>query len=303
MGQAVVRQLAKSGFAPRAISRTPGIFEQDQFFGTTVVEGDFGDVDGLAGAFAGVDAICSAIPSLALGSDEYLQYAQNLVDAAKQAGVRRVVHNSMQWAPEAPCGAPFYDAALEAENVIAGSSLDVTIFRLVLFMDNLITGFAKPNLVNHGVYRYCQKPGLPLNWIAMDDVARFVVAALTRDDLIGRRIAIGGEQALTAEDVAEILSEVLNRPIVYEYEDPYEFGARVHDEMGLEAVMPRDVYSDAMGRFYTFNNESPHRPFQVNMEKVLKEIPITMTGLREWALRQDWTPEGHDGAKVGSMTS
>jgi uncharacterized protein YbjT (DUF2867 family) len=298
MGQAQVRELLAGGYRPRAISRTSDIFERDEFRGTTVVSADLADIDALRAAFAGADALFSSIPSLA--GEKSLQYAHNLVEAAKQAGVRRVIHNSMMWAPDAPCGEPWYDAVLALENVIAKSGLDVTIFRPVLFMDNLLTRFAKPNLVKHGLYRYCQRPGMLANWIAMDDVAKFAVAALTRDDLIGRRIAIGGPETLAVEEVVEILSEIFNRAITYEYEDPYEWGARVHGEAGLADLMPRDVYSQAMGSFYTFNNQSPHRPFEVDMAAVLKDIPVQLSTLREWASRQDWSMESEGPGAVGS---
>ncbi|MBB4640647.1 SDR family oxidoreductase [Rhizorhapis suberifaciens] len=289
MGQAEIRELLAQGHSPRAISRNRDIFMRDEFRGTEVVSADFLDVDALQAAFAGTDAILSAIPSLA--GEKSPQYAQNLVEAAKQAGVRRIIHNSMMWAPDEPCGEPFYDGVLGLENIIAKSGLDVTIFRPVLFMDNLLTRFAKPNLVNHGLYRYCQRPGMLANWISMDDVAKFMVAALARDDLVGRRIAIGGPETLAVEEVVQIMSEVLGRPITYEYEDPYDWGARVHGEVGLSDLMPREVYAEAMGSFYTFNNESPHRPFEVDMKPVIEEIPIRMITLREWAARQDWSRE------------
>lgn len=300
MGQAQVRELLANGHLPRAISRTSDIFERDEFRGTTVVSADFSDVDALGKAFAGADAIFSAIPSLA--GEKSAQFAQNLVDAAKRAGVRRIVHNSMMWAPDAPCGEPFYDAVLALEDIIATSGLDVTIIRPVLFMDNMLTRFAKPNLVNHGLYKYCQRPGMLANWIAMDDVAKFVMAALTRDDLVGRRIAVGGPETLPIESVVDILSEALGRPITYEYEDPYAWGARVHEEVGLAALMPRDFYAQAMGSFYTFNNESPQRPFEVDADALLAEIPLRLITLREWATRQDWTHDAEEGAAVGSLS-
>lgn len=300
MGQAQVRELLAKGYTPRAISRTADIFLRDEFQGTQVVSADFSDVDALAAAFAGTDAVLSAIPSLA--GDKSGQYAQNLVEAAGRAGVRRIIHNSMMWAPDAPCGEPFYDGVLWLENIIAGADLDVTIFRPVLFMDNLLTRFAKPNLVDHGLYKYCQRPGLLANWIAMDDVAQFMVAAIMKDELIGRRIAIGGPQRLAVEEVVDILSDVLGRPIAYEYEDPYDWGERVHGEVGLSNLMPRDVYAQAMGSFYTFNNESPHRPFEVDMHPILNELAVPMVTLREWAESQDWTSDTDSTASIGSVS-
>ena len=302
MGQAQIRELLAMGQAPRAISRTSDIFGRDEFRGTTAASADFSDVDSLAAAFAGCDAICSALPSLA--GEKSAQFAQNLVDAAKQAGVRRIVHNSMMWAPNAPCGEPFNDGVQALEGIIAGAGLDVTNISPVLIMDNLLTRFARPNLVNHGLYRYCQRPGMLANWIAMDDVAKFVTAALARDDLIGRRIAVGGPETLPVEEVVEILSDVLARSITYQYEEPYEWGARVHEDLGLDALMPRDVYAQAMGRFYTFNNESPQRPFEIDVKALLAEIPLRLITMREWAAKQDWSSdaEADGGVAVGSLS-
>lgn len=300
MGQAQVRELLATGHTPRAISRSGEIFGQEAFRGTQIVSADFSDVDALTAAFTGADAIFSAIPSLA--GEKMPEYTHNLVEAAKRAGVRRIVHNSMMWAPDEPCGEPFYDGVLALEDIIAGSGLDVTIFRPVLFMDNMLTRFAKPNLVSHGLYKYCQKPGMLANWIAMDDVGKFMVAALTRDDLIGRRIAIGGPERLAVEEVVDILSDTLGRPITYQYEDPYEWGARVHGEVGLEALMPKDIYANAMGSFYTFNNDSPARPFQVDMKALLAEIPLDLVTMREWAQHQDWSPEAEQKEAIGSLS-
>ena len=300
MGQAQVRELLVAGHLPRAISRTRDIFMRDEFRGAHVVSADFADVDALQAAFAGADAIFSTIPSFA--GAESGQYARNLVEAARRAGIRRIIHNSAMWAPDSPCGEPLYDMVLQLENIFAESELDVTIFRPVLFMDNLLTRFAKPDLVEHNLYRYCQRPGLVANWIAMDDLAKFMVAALQRDDLVGRRIVVGGPETLAVEEVVQIMSDVLGHPIRYEYEAPYDFGARMHGLLGLGNQFPREAYAEMMGSFYDFNNESPHRPFEVDINAVLDEIPIRMSTLREWACRQDWSLDTADGIAVGSAS-
>ncbi|CAB3735889.1 SDR family oxidoreductase [Paraburkholderia rhynchosiae] len=298
MGQAQVRQLLATGHSPRAFSRSWKAVAEE-FRSVKAVAADFGDVESMASAFEGLDAIFSTIPSFA-GANSF-QYARNLIDAAKRADVTRIVHNSAMWAPDTPCGEPLYDLVLELENIFAASGLDVTIFRPVLFMDNLLTRFQKPDLVGRGLYRYCQRPGLMANWISMDDLAKFMVAALDRDDLIGRRVVVGGPQTLAIEEVVSILSEILGRSITYEYESPYDLGVRMHGVLGLGDQFPREAYAEMMRSFYTFNNESAHQPFVVDMATVLKEIPIHMSTLREWASRQDWSLEAKGPVAVGSL--
>lgn len=297
MGQAQIRQLLRAGATPRAISRNWSCPDQE-LRDVKVVAADFGDVASMAAAFAGADAIFNTLPSLA-GALSF-EFATNFVAAAKAAGVRRVIHNTSMWAPDEPCGEPFYDAGLQLEDIIADTDLDVTVFRPVLFMDNLLTLFQKPDIVERGLYRYCQKPGMLATWIAMDDLARFMVAALDRADLIGRRIAVGGPEVLPIESVVEILSDVLGRPVSYEYVEPYDLFARLHDVMQLGDAFPREAYARAMESFYRFNNDSPRHPFVADMESVLAEIPVPLHSMRDWAALQDWSME--QPAKIGSAT-
>ena len=53
----------------------------------------------------------------------------------------------------------------------------------------------------------------------------------------------------------------------------------------------RDAFIDSMSDFYRFNNVSEHKPFKVDMEPVLKEIPIKLTPFSEWISQQDWNEE------------
>ena len=297
MGQSQVRELLQSGAKPRAVSRSWKVIG-DEFRDVSSVPADFSDIASMTAAFAGADAIFNTIPSLA-GARSF-EFANNLVSAAKAAGVKRIIHNTTMWAPDEPCGEPFYDAGLQIEDIIAGSGLDVTIFRPVLFMDNLLTLFQKPDIVERGLYRYCQKPGMLATWISMDDLAKFMVTALDRDDLIGRRIVVGGPEILAIEEVVAILAKTLGRPVTYQYEAPYELFARMHDVMQLGDDFPREAYARAMASFYDFSNDSPHRPFVADMQAVLADIPVSLSTMREWAARQDWSMNAQGPVAVGS---
>ena len=59
----------------------------------------------------------------------------------------------------------------------------------------------------------------------------------------------------------------------------------------LPVLVDRDAFIDSMSDFYRFNNVSEHKPFKVDMEPVLKEIPIKLTPFSEWISQQDWNEE------------
>src|SRR3546814_14917249 len=102
-------------------------------------------------------------------------------------------------------------------------------------MDNLQTLFAKPALVSEGVYRYCHRPGLMATWISLADVAKFMVAAIDRPDLIGERFLIGGPERLAIAEVLAILSPMLGKLISHEFVEPRPLGAGLPDTSGLPA--------------------------------------------------------------------
>ena len=222
-GQAQIRCLLAAGYRTRAVSRHPAIFDAPAFAGVTVVPADYADSHSLARACDGADAVFFQPPQ-AERPDLVLGHAERLAAAARAAGVGRLVLNSTMWAPDAPCGQPMYDLVLAIENVVAASGVPLVVLRPTVFMDNWLTAFAKPALVLERKYRYPHKPGLHYSPIALDDLAQFMVAALTRDAWVGRRLRVAGPETLTPPQVADILSAAMRVPITYEYQTPRDFG-------------------------------------------------------------------------------
>ena len=298
-GLAQIRQLRASGHEPRAVSRHPQTFHDPEFEGVTVAAGDLDDEASLKAAFRGSDAVFFTRPLMGLGADPVARAAR-VGRAAKAADVRRLVFNTSLYVSDEPCGDPTTDLALRMENAIAETGAPLTVFRPVLFMDNLLTNWARPYIVDEGRYVYAHNPQLEANWISLDDVARFMIAALDRDDLLGARMVIGGPERLRPPQVAEILSETLGRPIRYEPSTPEEFGRRLVAAFGddMPQVM-REPMVRHIAEFYAFNNTSERRPFSVDMAPVLARIPMQMETMRQWAARQSWADDGRPRPPAG----
>ena len=287
-GQSQVKSLLAGGYWTRAVSRHRSIFDAPAFAGAAVVAADYADRLSLQRACLGADAVFFQPPQ-AERPDLVIAHAHNVAAATVAAGVQRVVLNSTMWAPDAPCGQPMYDLALAIENVFAASSVPLVVLRPTVFMDNWLTAFAKPALVREHKYRYPHKPGLQYSPICLDDLAKFMVASLTRDDWVGKRLRIGGPQTLTPPQVADILSEAMGAEISYEYQTPRDFGYYVHSLMGASTGLDRDTYAAYFANFYDFNNDAPQKPFLYDVAPLLEQVPLRLETFREWAQRQDWT--------------
>jgi uncharacterized protein YbjT (DUF2867 family) len=299
IGQAQVRQLLRHGHQPVAVTRNAAILDRPDFAGARVIHGDFSDRSSIRAVLEQVDAVFAQLPSFASPSDK-VDYARNLVDAATEVKLRHLIFNTTMWSPDKPpCGEPHYDHGRLVEDIFLNSTVPVTVVLPVLFMDNLVSRLVKPAIVEDGVYRYVQRPGLLANIISLDDVARYMMALLDRPDLIGQRIVLGGPERLSVEEMVEIVSEAVGRSLGFEYLPGKEFGEyffrKNYPHFGTDPA-PMMAFFDS---FYTFNNYSPVKPFEVDLDKLNALIPLRATTMREWAAGQDWRAAPVDG-EVGS---
>lgn len=290
-GQPQVAEALRHGYKVKVASRNPNAFNGPQFKGAVPVQASYDDPASLDAALRDVDAILIQVPAMGdLG--KLLDQCRNLVGAIKRSEVQLTVFNSSMWAPDSPCGDPVFDGVLQTEEVFRGAGLPVVVFRPTVFMNNLQGAWIKP-MIAAGVYRYAHKPELACDWICQEDLAKFMVAALKRPDLVGRKIHVGGPQRLTTLELVDTLSKATNRPIKYEYITPQQLGEDFYklSQLGQGtggAALPRDLYVKGFADFYTFINDSPRLPFQADVKAALQLIPVELTDMLTWAKAQNW---------------
>jgi uncharacterized protein YbjT (DUF2867 family) len=287
-GGAQVRELVKAGFAVRALSRSA-----DPFYGEGIPENvevmpaDIYDHDSLVQAFDGVEAVFHTHPLRA--RQDRASIAGSVGEAAKEAGVKRVVWNTSSWIPDRP-GDPFtYAGNTAGINALFRSGVGATVFGSVLFMDNLLTNWARPFIVNEARLVYAHKPTTEANWISLDDVAKIMIHSLDRPDMEGAWMNIGGPERLRPPQLATALSDVLDTEIRYDGCSPAEFGRHLVNAYGDEMSKEEgEVMAEGIGKFYEYNVNAPTRPFEVDETEMKRRIPIELETFADWAKRQDW---------------
>jgi len=288
-----VRQALAAGYDVRALSRRTDPFAGAQIEGVERVEVrpvDLYEPESWAHAFEGSDYIFYTHPLQARADRATL--VGNVGRAGAAAGVKRVVWNTSSWIPDKPGDTFTYAGNTAGINALWRSGAPGTVFGSVLFMDNLLTNWARPFIVNEGRYVYPHKPELEANWISLDDVARFMLVAIERPDLEGAWVNIGGPERLRGKDVARTLAETLGREIRYDPCTPAEFGRYLVDAAGDDmAPEMRADFAAGIAAFYEYNNSAPTRPFEVDMEPVYARFPELdgkLETLKAWAGRQQW---------------
>jgi uncharacterized protein YbjT (DUF2867 family) len=221
-GLAQVRQLVAAGHKVRALSRNenPNLGPTNADIETRVI--DLYDRKTYTKALEGSDAVFYNHP-LQL-RDSRAELAGWIGEAAKEVDAKRFVWNTSSWISDKPGDAFTYAGNTAGINALFRSGVPATVFGSVLFMDNLLTNWARPFIVHESRYVYPHKPTLGANWISLDDVAKIMIHAMDRPDMEGTWMNIGGPERLASPQVAQILSDHFGRTIKYDPRHPEEFG-------------------------------------------------------------------------------
>jgi uncharacterized protein YbjT (DUF2867 family) len=218
-GRAVVAALRDAGAPVRALVRDPGSEGARRLAGNgvDVVRADLDQPETVVEAFGGASAVF-AMTTFAgpAGTDGEVTHGRTIGDAARAAGVPRVVYSSVGGADRAT-GIPHFESKRRVEEHLQGLALRTTFIRPTFFMDNF-TSFSEPTEEEDGtlVVRLPLPAEVPLQMVATRDVGRIAAAALLHPDRIpGGAVEVVGDQ-LTGEQIAAVFAEATGAPARYE---------------------------------------------------------------------------------------
>lgn len=267
----------------------------------TAHRADYAEPDSLARALEGVDVVLANYPSSSIHDPGALIAAAELVgDLAARAGVRSIVFNTSLPLPARPLGMRAQDVRFAQREAMGAHGVPVITLAPVVYMDNLLRGWAYPEIVERDRFEYPHGQTLDVSWLCQDDLAALMTAAALRPRLGGRTFAIGGPEVLRGPDVARFLSEASGRTIEFVSQPIEAFCARMRRVFERSSTLDADSMVRELERVYRWYNEAPEKPFRVDMAPVLRELPVQLTTFREWAGRQDWSARREAAARDGT---
>jgi uncharacterized protein YbjT (DUF2867 family) len=205
VGSKVVRGLEDAGLACRAMVRNSARWGAMESALCEVVEGDFFDLASLQNALDGCDAAFLLSPLDARMSE----MQSNFIETCQHAGVRHVVKlSSMGASARSPVQLGKWHGEVEAQ--LENSGLSWTQIRPSYFMQNI--GTWKNELRRDASFPW-PLGDAKLSWIDAHDIAAVAVCAFEDEKQRDKRLNITGGEALGAEEVAQIISRVLEREI------------------------------------------------------------------------------------------
>ena len=219
IGQQVLARVLDAGQAVRVIARKPAHLPSAARERVEVVEGSHGDQDVVDRAFAGADAVFwlpPPNPKAASLSAAYVDFTRPAAEAIRAQGVRRVVSVSAL-GRNTPFGkhAGLVTASLEMDDLLAGTGAHFRALTMPSFMDNLLR--QKDAIRGQGMFFGTLSPDHRSPTCATRDIAAAAARFLLDDSWTGQAEApVLGPEDLSPNDMAQTLSEVLEKPVRYQ---------------------------------------------------------------------------------------
>jgi uncharacterized protein YbjT (DUF2867 family) len=224
VGPHVVHALRARELPVRALVRDRANGSRLAAWGADVVEGDVTDPGSLRAALAGVDTVVHLVAIIKGSRADFervmAQGTRNLVAAAQEAGVRRIVLASALGLDERTKDrVPYYASKWEMEKSVKASGLEYVIFRPSFIFGR--DGGVLPTFVRLARFAPVTPivgPGTQrLQPIWVEDVAEYYARALELPEAAGRTFEIGGPDAPTWNEFWNRLKRVLGarRPSVH----------------------------------------------------------------------------------------
>jgi uncharacterized protein YbjT (DUF2867 family) len=241
IGHQVLERVLDSGQPIRVVARDPSRLAPRIRERVEVVQGSHGDPDVVHQAFADARSVFWLVPpdfqaeSVEAG---FLDFSRPACDAFKNQGVRRVVGVSALGRGTAMAGdAGLVSASLAMDDLIASTGVSYRALAMPSFMDNILRSVE--TIKNQGVFFSPVSGDRKLPTCATRDIAAVAAELLLDDSWSGYdTVPVLGPEDLSHNDMAQIMSEVLGRPVRYQ-QSPVE---------ALKTRLAGDGWSDAMAQ-------------------------------------------------------
>lgn len=213
IGGLLVPQLLDAGLHVRALARNPDKLAAAPWRDDVeVVKGDLTRPDSLAEAFTGTDVVYYLVHSMGTSKDfvaEERQSAHNVVEAAKSAGVRRLVYLSGLH-PDSKNLSRHLRSRTEVGEILIDSGIETIVLQAGIVIG---TGSASFEMIRHLTDRL---PAMTTpKWvhnriqpISVDDVLHYLTKAATADVGSSRTWDVGGPDVMEYGDAMQIYADV-----------------------------------------------------------------------------------------------
>jgi uncharacterized protein YbjT (DUF2867 family) len=261
----------------RVIVRDPSRLPSDVRERVEVVQGSHGDRDVVSAAFAGADSVFWLVPPdphAESAEAAYVDFSRPACEAFRSQGVERVVGVSALGRGVSD-HAGLVTASLAMDDLIASTGVGYRALTMPSFMDNILRQVE--TIKGQGLFFAPTTPDLKAPTCATRDIAAAAAALLLDHSWSGTgSVPVLGPEDLSPDDMAQIMSAVLERPVAFQQIPGEAFKARLTG-FGMSDAMAQAMLDMMVAKNAGLDNAEPRTPqsstptsFRQWCEEVLK---------------------------------
>jgi uncharacterized protein YbjT (DUF2867 family) len=262
IGHQVLENLLDSGEPVRVVARDPSRLPARARERVEIVHGSHGNADVVDQAFARADAVFWLVPPdphADSAEAAYVDFTRPACEAFKRHEVRRVAGISALGRGTPAAGhAGLATASLAMDDLIASSGVSYRALTMPSFMDNLLR--QAESIKNRGVIVTPISGDRKLPTCATRDIATVAARLLLDDSWSGAgHVAVLGPEDLSFNDMAQIMSEVLGKPVHYQQIPAQALKDRLTGA-GMSDAMAQGTVDMMVAKDQGLDNAEPRTP-------------------------------------------
>ncbi len=285
IGRQVLENILDSGEPIRVIARDPSRLPSRVLEHVEIVHGSHGEVEVVNKAFAGADSVFWLVPpdpqaqSVAAA---YVDFTRPAADAIRRQGVKRVVAVSALGRGTAMAtNAGYVTASLKMDDLIASTGVSLRELTMPSFMDNVLRQ-VEP-IRTQGIFFSPISGDRKLPTCATGDIAAVAAKLLLDHSWSGRgSVPVLGPEDLSSNDMAQIMSQVLEKPVRFQ-QITYEAFKATLTGNGMSDAMAQGMVDMMAAKDAGLDNAEPRTPqsttptsFRQWCEEVLKPAVLEL---------------------------
>jgi uncharacterized protein YbjT (DUF2867 family) len=285
IGQQVLENIIDGGEPIRVIARDPSSIPSATRRRVEVVQGSHSDIDVVNEAFEGADSVfwlCPPNPRAESVDAAYVDFTRPAADALRSRAVKRVVAvSALGRGTMMARNAGYVTASLKMDDLIASTGVRFRELAMPSFMDNVLRQ-VEP-IRTRGMFFSPISGDRKLPTCATRDIAAVAARLLHDQSWSGRStVAVLGPEDLSFNDMGQIMSEVLERPVRFQ-QIPFEAYKAGLIEGGMSDAMAQGMVDMAAAKNEGLDKAEPRTPqsttptsFRQWCEEVLKPAVLEL---------------------------
>ena len=252
-------------------TRDPAKAEDLNQLGVRVRRGDFADPFSLREAFDGAEQVL-IVSGTAMGANGVRQHG-NAIQAAKAAGVKRILYTSHQGKGSASIFVPTRENHVPTDALLAECCVPYVSLQNGFYAESAL--FQLRGLRETG--RIVLPQDGPVNWTARADLAEAAVAVLLDPGLLadGASPALTGSELLDFSDVARLASDILGKSVEREL-----VGDETYRTMLVKQGMP-EIFAGLLLSLFLAARAGEYAALDPTLERLIGHKPTTMRRVLE----------------------